>query len=420
MIESFKRYYNNSFLDGQRQEAYNLFLGNYIFAQGQPMLWDLATDYYLHHEDPRTWLQKSKRDYIHWYTPEFLQQRVLDAYPCPKGAVTSKSVAAYDDYWLEYYRPSTLSSFPKMFPYKMNSTIKYIPFKATQDGRYDLSPFRVRNDGDGEAHERKKAAKKEVTIFAPHDLSRTADDAETSSINEKPPTPTLAGTATSSSTGRSLSLRWLQQGPNDKQPNGLPHNNHHHHTHHRHPSIMKDPSHHHTHSRNHSHSYPGTADDPSRSQTALEKSHAAQWTFTQVVHSSLNPSVTPAEADDYARYVSHPHNLPLVTSTETPASDVVEPEYMEYVNGRWRDEGLSEKPQVGGAGMNRKGWEGGEGDDEEAGEDEMGGDRALYVETVRVADNVLTVTEEDAVKKRYKAYRKWLRGKSLFKQQPVD
>jgi hypothetical protein len=70
--------------------------------------------------------------------------------------------------------------------------------------------------------------------------------------------------------------------------------------------------------------------------------------------------------------------------------------------------------------MNRTGWEGGEGDDEEAGEDEMGGDRALYVETVRVADNVLTVTEEDAVKKRYKAYRKWLRGKSLFKQQPVD
>ena len=41
------------FKDGQRQEAYNLFLGNYIFAQGQPMLWDLSTDYYLHHADPR-------------------------------------------------------------------------------------------------------------------------------------------------------------------------------------------------------------------------------------------------------------------------------------------------------------------------------------------------------------------------------
>jgi phosphatidylinositol 3,5-bisphosphate 5-phosphatase len=61
MVESFKRYYNNSFLDGQRQEAYNLFLGNYVFSQGGPMLWDLATDYYLHHADPRAWSGKGRR-----------------------------------------------------------------------------------------------------------------------------------------------------------------------------------------------------------------------------------------------------------------------------------------------------------------------------------------------------------------------
>ncbi|KNB17134.1 hypothetical protein FOXG_15260 [Fusarium oxysporum f. sp. lycopersici 4287] len=44
MIESFKRYYNKPFLDSQRQEAYNLFLGNYIFTQGQPMLWDFELE----------------------------------------------------------------------------------------------------------------------------------------------------------------------------------------------------------------------------------------------------------------------------------------------------------------------------------------------------------------------------------------
>ena len=32
----------------------------------------------------------------------------------------------------------------------------------------------------------------------------------------------------------------------------------------------------------------------------------------------------------------------------------------------------------------------------------------------------LTVTEDDSTKKRYKAYRQWLRGKSLFKQNKVD
>src|SRR5437762_4074499 len=87
MVESFKRYYNNSFLDGQRQEAYNLFLGNYIFAQGQPMLWDLATDYYLHHADPRAWSDKRRRSYIKWFTPEFLENRSLSFRTAPCAGI---------------------------------------------------------------------------------------------------------------------------------------------------------------------------------------------------------------------------------------------------------------------------------------------------------------------------------------------
>ncbi|KAK4109925.1 hypothetical protein N656DRAFT_715042 [Canariomyces notabilis] len=410
MIESFKRYYNNSFLDGQRQEAYNLFLGNYIFAQGQPMLWDLATDYYLHHEDPRAWLEKRKRDYINWYTPEFLEPRVLPPYPCTTKAAISKPVSAYDDYWLEYYRPSTLSSFLKMFPYKMNSTIKYIPFKSTQDGRYDLSPFRVRTDSaDGDAQDRKRA-KKEVTIVAPRDLARIADHAEASSVYEKAPSPSTNGGGSGSSNpdttsaNRGISLhRWLQQG-------GTPHPHHHHHN-----GIMKDTA------AFTNHSGGSTTEQPPKSshhatnnsepgqghkQTPLEKSRAAQWTFAQVVHSSLNPSVSAAEADDYARYVSHPQNLPLVVSAELPADNEIEPEYLEYVNSGYGYGKSNSNGGGGGGGM--------------CGSGEEDSDRALYEETVRVAENPLTVTEEDAQKKRYKAYRKWLRGKSLFKQQPVD
>ncbi|KAK4193800.1 putative Polyphosphoinositide phosphatase [Podospora australis] len=378
MIESFKRYYNNSFLDGQRQEAYNLFLGNYIFAHGQPMLWDLATDYYLHHENPRTWREKQKRDYINWYTPEFLQDRILPPYIPAKGtAMTNKPVSAYDDYWLEYYRPSTLSSFLKMFPYKMNSTIKYIPFKSTLDGRYDLSPFRVRIDGDTEAQEKKKA-KKEVTIVAPHDLAHHADGGD----NEKP----LPSTPKTSSTtdggggrgrGRGTSIpfhRWLQT---DKH------------------GIMKDTA---------SYNRGDSGDESKNKQSALEKTRAAQWTFTQVVHESLNPTVSNAEAEDYARYVSHPQNLPLVVSTEIPTAEI-EPEYQEYINGSWQYEGLD---MAGGTTPPKSSGS----HDEE--------DRSLYWETVQIPENPLTVTEEDALKKRYKAYRKWLRGKSLFKPQPLD
>ncbi|KAH8912821.1 hypothetical protein BR93DRAFT_974261 [Coniochaeta sp. PMI_546] len=390
MIESFKRYYNNSFLDGQRQEAYNLFLGNYIFAQGQPMLWDLATDYYLHHADPRTWLNNMKRDYIHWYTPEFLEERKLRPYPPHKPEIASKPVAAIDDYWLEYYRPSTLSSFLKMFSYKMNSTIKYIPIKSTQDGRYDLSPFRVRNEGEPEGQTTKKPPKKGVTILDHNDLARLADDDDASSIRTE---------KTTASTSRGISLqRWLQPS-HDKPPltngnsnsnngningnNGTPQLQ----------SIMKDrplP-------------IPGEEDHKTK-PTPLEKSRAAQWTFTQVVHESLNPTVSAAEAEDYARYVKHPQNLPLVVSLETPAATEIEAEYAEYVAGGWQLDGL------GGGGAGAGGGVGG------VGEEDMG----VYEELLRVGDNPLTVTEEDANKKRYKAYRKWLRGKSLFKQQPVD
>ncbi|KAJ4389740.1 phosphatidylinositol-3,5-bisphosphate 5-phosphatase [Gnomoniopsis smithogilvyi] len=391
MIESFKRYYNNSFMDGQRQEAYNLFLGNYIFAQGQPMLWDLATDYYLHHADPRLSANKNKRSYIDWYTPEFLKERSLPKYKPPKGAEAKMPVSYFDDYWLEYYRPLTLSSLQKMFPYKMNSTIKYIPFKSTQDGRYDLSPFRVRarTETDGDAHD-KRRPKKGVTILDPNEIAKAEGDDDTASIRSG------KGGNTPHNKGPLLQ-RWLHHSPvqdKDKHQNNSPH------------GIMKESA------------TPmvngnvvereGETKDTKVKATPLEKSRQAQWTFTKVVHESLNPSVSAQEADDYARYVSHPQNLPLVVSSATPA-DVVGSEYQEYINGSWQSEGLLLVPP--GSTLEDAGLAG------SAAVDDYWN---LYSELLKVGDDPLTVNKEDVQKKRYKAYGKWLRGKSLFKQQPID
>lgn len=349
MVESFKRYYNNSFLDGQRQEAYNLFLGNYIFAQGQPMLWDLATDYYLHHADPRAWSEKRRRSYINWYTPEFLKQRFMPPLVEHRVKKASLPLESFDDYWLEYYKPLALSSLQKIFSYKMNSTLRYIPFRSTQEGRYDLSPFRVRTEIDQDVPEKKKT-KKGVTIMDPAEQS---DDA--SSIKS----------GTTVTTKRISIQRWLQ--PINEKGNA-------------HHGIMKG-----------SHDLNDTL-QLKQKMTPLDKSKAAQWTFTQVVHESLNPSVSSQEAEDYARYIDHPQTLPLVVSTETPAD--IDTEYLDYVNGLSRDTATLYQAS-----------------------DE---DVAEYADFLNVADNPLTVTEEDAPKKRYKAYRKWLRGKSLFKQQPID
>lgn len=132
------------------------------------MLWDLATDYYLHHADPRDWSAAKQTSYINWYTPSHLHDRKIPPLVPLRGPIVSLPVEFFDDYWLEYYRPATLSSFPKMFAYKMNSTIKYIPLKLTQDGRYGLSPFRVRTtDGDAETDKRK--AKRETAHASPSD-----------------------------------------------------------------------------------------------------------------------------------------------------------------------------------------------------------------------------------------------------------
>lgn len=355
MIESFRRYYNNSFLDGQRQEAYNLFLGNYIFVQGQPMLWDLATDYYLHHADPRRWSENKKRDYIHWFTPQNLSPRKLPhAVTIPRLRTAAIPYSYACDYWMEYYRPSTLSSFPKMFVYRINSTVKYIPFtlkSAEEDMWHRLSPFRVRADSELDPQDKRKTTSKGVSIIEPCDPQNTSTKLSCGA--------SLAVSSKGVGT-KGISLqRWLQPVPEK--------------------TIMKS----------------GTSSQsqaPKIKSSDLEKAKALHWSFAKAVHESLNPSVSGQEAEDYAQYIAHPQNLPLVVTTETPAD--YDTDYQEYVSRIWKLDSLAP-----------------------ARYDE---DISSYSDLLRIGDNPLTVTEEDTQKKRYKAYRKWLSGKPLFKQLPVD
>ncbi|KHJ34858.1 hypothetical protein EV44_g1285 [Erysiphe necator] len=355
MVESFKRYYNNSFLDGQRQEAYNLFLGNYKFELGKPLLWDLPTDYYLHHTNPRLWSSRIRRSYINWYTPKFLEKRTLPDYVTPPDYDNYKLLCYLNDYWLEYYKPLALSSLKFIYSYtgKMNSTLRYISIRPTQ-GPYNFSPFTVRTNFDHEL----KRLKKEVTITNTiHESKQIIDDDTTSTRSE------------AIMSNKRISLqRWLQPIQDRSQTN----------------RVIKE----------------SQAHDVNQKATALDKGRAAQWTFTQVVQESLNPNVSPPEADDYAYYILHPQTLPLVVSTETPTD--IDSEYLDYVNKNWQDIGamkiLEEK------------------DVNESVLDDM----VEYKAFLTVAKNPLTVTADDLNKKRYKAYQKWLMGKSLFKEQPID
>lgn len=77
LMESFKRYYNNSFYDAGRQEAINIFLGVWKYNPNRPLLWDMKTDYYLHnnHEITREDIfntSERKKSYRLWFNFEFL------------------------------------------------------------------------------------------------------------------------------------------------------------------------------------------------------------------------------------------------------------------------------------------------------------------------------------------------------------
>lgn len=146
MIESIKRFYSNSFVDAQRQDAINLFLGHYVWREGYPALWEMNTDFYLHNDYVTTGPQRS---YTHWWNnyhiesvKDLIQQEVIDA----NNDITLPSIkenirgypGAFDNYWNEYYNPRTFTWLDELFAYNMNSTRRYQEAKKLGN---EVSPF---------------------------------------------------------------------------------------------------------------------------------------------------------------------------------------------------------------------------------------------------------------------------------------
>ncbi|KAJ8606697.1 hypothetical protein MRB53_040779 [Persea americana] len=274
MMESFKRYYHNSFLDSQRQEAYNLFLGNYIWAQGQPMLWDLTTDYYLHHSDPRAWLERHRRDYISWYTPAFLERRVMPPTLVRRAAdpflPTAGHIDEYDDYWRECYRPTLLSSLQKVFAYRIYTSQQYMLERVHPDHKHDFSPFvrRIASQKQGLESPPKKPARKGVTIVDPSDDPSPV-------LHHSPPRPATPATTTPE-------------------------------TH----SILRETR------------YPPPPTRPSASLSTTPSHSVPPLSTLSTLHThSLNPSVSPAESREYTRYITHAQTLPLILSSSSSSHD---------------------------------------------------------------------------------------------------
>ncbi|XP_030850291.1 polyphosphoinositide phosphatase isoform X2 [Strongylocentrotus purpuratus] len=142
--QTLSRYYSNAFSDNDKQSAINLFLGVFTPREGRPNLWELPTDYYLHHTDA-SGTGTDKR------CARWCDNSVLESLPLPCEEVQKFVVmetADMDhlpedciDTYLDLYRPFQLAFLDENFFFKLipHSLRHY----SSRDSK-ELSPFTAR------------------------------------------------------------------------------------------------------------------------------------------------------------------------------------------------------------------------------------------------------------------------------------
>lgn len=407
MLESFKRYYHNSFRDNQRQEAYNLFLGNYVHNPGQPMLWDLPNDYYLHHANPAA--REDRRDYIRWYTPDHLRPRTLPPVPYIEASTRDALVS---DWWDEYYKPNVLSSFRRLFAYHINSTMKYLPKPASRSARFDMSPFSVRkstNDGDmmSQGHSKRSTPNKskDVTI---------ADSNSREVLN-----PLVASSPPQDAAKRISSLqKWLSPETDDEDDKSAPE---------RQAGLLSPKMGKPTKQR--PSQPPQILDAPAVPFKPADKALMNQWTLAQFQANSLHPSITATETNEYAKYLSQASQLGQPSSRYEDVISYAGDESFSQASLRTERDDLGADSLDGNAkafedyiarAVQREHFA----SDVRSPRQTSASDRSsalaaefqTYLTTPSASSEPLAVHNADLERKRYRAYEKWVRGKSLFKQ----
>lgn len=146
VLNSVKRMYSNSFMDLIRQEAINLFLGNYVYDPSKPKLWELQNDYHLHNDASNVNI-RSKRSYVHWYNDSYLSDNrfYVDLYDVVHGLEKLMPYPEYNDNWFnEFYMPRRYQALKDVFQYNMNSNTRYFPSTVNDDTNFEYSPFESR------------------------------------------------------------------------------------------------------------------------------------------------------------------------------------------------------------------------------------------------------------------------------------
>uniref|UniRef100_A0A8C1T647 FIG4 phosphoinositide 5-phosphatase n=1 Tax=Cyprinus carpio TaxID=7962 RepID=A0A8C1T647_CYPCA len=126
IMQTLSRYYSNAFSDADRQDAINLFLQVFQPSESKPHLWELPTDFYLHHSDT---MVLPHQHYTHWWTDGMLTflPSPYDEAQCEKNRrkVAVKRMNRFDesiDIYTEFFKPYELTSFDDTFSIAMTNS----------------------------------------------------------------------------------------------------------------------------------------------------------------------------------------------------------------------------------------------------------------------------------------------------------
>ncbi|XP_067049338.1 polyphosphoinositide phosphatase-like [Acropora muricata] len=152
IMQTVSRYYSNAFTDADKQQAMNLFLGIFTPQVEKRKIWELHSDYYLHHNT--TWDLKASRhrkSYTKWW-----DQAVINSLPHPtplesppeEADLTEDPITRHFDVtddepvdmFSEFYQPYDLTVLESLYPHGMQKSCRdFMPPNA-----HNHSPFVVR------------------------------------------------------------------------------------------------------------------------------------------------------------------------------------------------------------------------------------------------------------------------------------
>ncbi|XP_039305758.1 polyphosphoinositide phosphatase isoform X3 [Solenopsis invicta] len=143
IMQTLSRYYSNTFSDQEKQHTINLFLGLFIPEEGKPPIWEILTDYYLHHL-PACRYSRKKRLLTQWWDKSVLKclPYALDEVTksCSEMIQVQNSIEEMIDVYYDYHRPYELSLLSEVYAYKISHSVRdFMPHFTTC-----YSPFAVR------------------------------------------------------------------------------------------------------------------------------------------------------------------------------------------------------------------------------------------------------------------------------------